>query len=544
MSDLSPLVAAPVPEPPALRGEVIMQAQSVTKVFPGTVALDQVNFNVYRGKVNVLVGENGAGKSTLMKIMAGVEQPTHGKVVLEGKEIRLRSPLAATRHGIGIIYQELNMCPNLSVVDNIYLAREKASRGVIDRKFQRQHAQELIKRLEQNIDPNELVGDLRIGQQQIVEIAKALAQDVRVLIMDEPTSALSAAEGEVLFRVITDLKAHGVSIIYISHKLDELLQIGDYVTVLRDGKLVAEEAAENIDVSWIIEKMVGRNPASLFTRGEHAIGDVLLRVENLTLPRVGGGYVLDHVSFDLHRGEILGFYGLMGAGRSDLVDCLAGSRAGATGKVWLAGEEMKATTVSERIQAGLVLVPEDRQREGLVQTLSVAHNMLLASLRRYLNRFFLVRRKENQAVTDLIKDLRIRVADPQQPITSLSGGNQQKVVVAKSLLTHPKVLMLDEPTRGIDIGAKSEIFEIMSRLAKDGYGVIFISSELKEVLAMSDRILVMSKGAITGEFARGEATEERLVAASAVGHGPVTKSNGAKNNGTQGNGRNNNHGNC
>ncbi len=546
MSDLSPLVAgqtAPAPELPVLRGEVIMQAQEVTKVFPGTVALDQVNFNVYRGKVNVLVGENGAGKSTLMKIMAGVEQPTHGKVVLEGKEIRLRSPLDATKHGIGIIYQELNMCPNLSVVDNIYLAREKAGRVVIDRKFQRQHAQELIKRLEQNIDPNELVGDLRIGQQQIVEIAKALAQDVRVLIMDEPTSALSAAEVEVLFRVINDLKAHGVSIIYISHKLDELLQIGDFVTVLRDGKLVAEEAAENIDVSWIIEKMVGRNPASLFTRGEHAIGETLLRVENLTLPRVGGGYVVDHVSFDLHKGEILGFYGLMGAGRSDLVDCLAGARTGATGKVWLAGEEMKAATVSERIQAGLVLVPEDRQREGLVQTLSVAHNMLLASLKRYLNRFFLVRRKENQAVTDLIKDLRIRVADPQQSITSLSGGNQQKVVVAKSLLTRPRVLMLDEPTRGIDVGAKSEIFEIMSRLAKEGYGVIFISSELKEVLAMSDRILVMSKGAITGEFARGEATEEKLVAASAVGHGPVTKSNGVKNNGTQGNGRNNNHGN-
>lgn len=525
---------APLPD-----GEVILRAANVTKVFPGTVALDDVTFEVQRGKVNVLVGENGAGKSTLMKILAGVEQPTKGAISLEGREIRPRSTLEAARNGIGIIFQELNLCPNLSVVDNIFLAREQGARGVIDRKAEKQTAANLVKRLEQNIDPNALVSDLRIGQQQIIEIAKALVQDVRILIMDEPTSALSAAEVEVLFRVIRDLKAHDVSIIYISHKLDELLQIGDNITVLRDGHLVAQAQCEDVDVPWIIEKMVGRNPAALFTRTEHAIGDVLLRVEDLTLPRIGGGYVLDHVSFELHAGEILGFYGLMGAGRSDLVDTLAGARPEAAGRIWLQGQEVKSASVAERISQGFVLVPEDRQRDGLVPTLSVAHNMLLASLSKYLNRFFLVGKKEQTAVENMVHDLRVRVASVQQPITSLSGGNQQKVVVAKCLLTAPKVLMLDEPTRGIDVGAKSEIFEIMSRLALEGYGVIFISSELKEVLAMSDRILVMSKGAITGEFGRDQVTEENLVNASAVGHGPISgNGNGAGKNGNAHNGRN------
>ncbi|HEY3310022.1 MAG TPA: sugar ABC transporter ATP-binding protein [Anaerolineales bacterium] len=500
--------------------DIILSANNITKVFPGTVALKDVDFNVYKGKVSVLIGENGAGKSTLMKILAGVERPTSGTITLDGREIHLHSPLDATRLGIGIIYQELNMCPNLSVVDNIFLAREVRKNGLIDKKIQRSRALNLIKRLEQPIDPNALVGDLTIGQQQIVEIAKSLAQDVRILIMDEPTSALSASEVQVLFRIIRELKSHGVAIIYISHKLEELLQIGDYVTVLRDGAKVAEAEASKINVSWLIEKMVGRNPAALFRRKERQLGNVLLKVEDLTLPRAGGGYVLNHVSFDLRQGEILGFYGLMGAGRSDLVACLAGARPMATGKVFLDGRPVESQSISERINAGFVLVPEDRQRLGLVQTLSVLDNMLLASLKNYLKGIFLVRKQEKDVTQGQIKELSIRVANAQQPITSLSGGNQQKVVVAKGLLTKPRVLLLDEPTRGIDVGAKSEIFEIMNRLATQKYAVIFVSSELKEVLAMSDRILVMSKGAITGEFSHEEATEEKLVAASAIGHGP------------------------
>ncbi len=510
---------------PAMKDDIILTAEKVTKVFPGTVALDDVSFQVRKGKVNVLIGENGAGKSTLMKILAGVERPTHGKILLDGREIHLHSPLDANRLGIGIIYQELNLCANLSVVDNIFLARETTQNGLIAHKSQKERACELINRLEQKIDPDELLGNLRLGEQQIVEIAKALAQDVRILIMDEPTSALSAAEVEILFRVIRELKSHGVAIIYISHKLEELLQIGDYITILRDGHKVAEEEAKNVNVPWMIEKMVGRNPAALFTRKERPLGNVLLKVENITLPRAGGGYLLDHVSFELREGEILGFYGLMGAGRSDLVDCLAGARPQATGKIWLGGKPVTASTISERIESGFVLVPEDRQRYGLVQPLSVMDNMLLASLKKYLKGIFLARKQERDATEQQIRELSVRVANPQQPITSLSGGNQQKVVVAKGLLTHPKVLLLDEPTRGIDVGAKSEISEIMSRLAEQKYGVIFVSSELKEVLAMSDRILVMSKGAITGEFSHQEATEEKLVAASAVGHGPSNGGN-------------------
>jgi erythritol transport system ATP-binding protein len=499
---------------------VVLRAEQVTKVFPGTVALDHVDFNVYRGKVNALIGENGAGKSTLMKIVAGVERPTSGRLLLDGKPIHLRSPLHAEQFGIGIIYQEMNLCPNLSVAENIFLGRELAPTGlIVDQKTQRAQARALMQRLEHDIDPNVLVSDLRIGQQQIVEIAKALAQDVRILIMDEPTSALSAAEVEVLFKVIDDLKAHGVSIIYISHKLEEITRISDYITVLRDGRLVAEARIPDIDVSWIIEKMVGKNPASLFHKGRTEVGDEILRIEEMTLPRLGGGFAVDHVSLTLRKGEVVGVYGLMGAGRSELFECLAGLHPEVSGQIFLEGKRLPASNVASRINAGIVLVPEDRQREGLVQSISVAHNMLLASLHNYFNGLFLASRKEQRAVTEMIKGLSIKVADPGQIITALSGGNQQKVVVAKGLLTSPKILLLDEPSRGIDVAAKSEIFAIMERLAEQGFGVLFISSELKEVMAMSDRILVMSKGKITGEFLREEATEAALVAASAIGHG-------------------------
>ncbi len=524
----APQVVATAASPPdadlstAADADIVLRAEQVTKVFPGTVALDHVDFYVRRGKVNALVGENGAGKSTLMKILAGVEQPTTGQLVMNGEVVHLRSPLEAEKRGIGIIYQEMNLCPNLSVAENIFLGRELAPNGVVDLKMQRERSRTLIERLGHTINPNTLVSDLRIGQQQIVEIAKALAQDVRVLIMDEPTSALSAAEVEILFQVIDDLRKAGVAVIYISHKLEEITQIGDYITVLRDGRLVTEERIERIDVPWIIEKMVGKNPAALFRKEKLAVGDEILRVEDITLPGRAGGNAVDHVSFTLHKGEVLGFYGLMGAGRSELFECLAGLHPESKGHIWLNGEPIKSRHVTERIEAGLTLVPEDRQREGLVQTLSVADNMLLASLRDYFNGLYLVQGKQDGAVKSLIKNLSIKVADPRQLITALSGGNQQKVVIAKSMLTSPKILMLDEPSRGIDVNAKSEIFAIMSQLAQDGFGVLFISSELKEVMAMADRILVMSRGSVTGEFLREEATEELLVAASAVGHGVET----------------------
>jgi erythritol transport system ATP-binding protein len=500
--------------------DIILHASKITKIYPGTVALDAVDFNIYRGKVNVLVGENGAGKSTLMKILAGAETATKGQLLLEGEAITINSIFDAEAYGIGIIYQELNLFPNLSVSENIFMAHELTGAGgtTVNHREQEERTRKLLERLEQPIEPRTLVGDLRIGQQQIVEIAKALAQDVRILIMDEPTSALSTSEVAVLFRVIDELRTQGVSIVYISHKLDELMEIGDYVTVLRDGDLVAEAAMDTINLGWIVEKMVGRDATWNYVEPDYEQGSEILQVDDLTLTRSAGGYILDHLSFGLKAGEIIGVYGLMGAGRTELLETLMGLHPHASGDVALDGVEINHSDISQRIQAGLMLIPEDRQRDGLVQKRSVRENMLLASLRNYMSRFSLSRRKEDESVERLIKELAIKVSNPHDLITSLSGGNQQKVVVAKALLTSPKVLLMDEPTRGIDVGAKEEIFDIMRHLASQGLGIIFVSTELKEIMAMADRILVMSKGVITSTFNREDATEEKLVEASAIGH--------------------------
>jgi len=518
-------MTAPAAAPEQVRtlDDVILRAEQVTKHYPGTVALDKVDFNVYRGKVNVLVGENGAGKSTLMKIIAGVEQPTEGTLLLEGNHIHPTSPREAEELGIGIIYQELNLFPNLSVAENIFMAHEVTTgRAVIQHREQEERTRALLARLEQPIDPKTLVQYLRIGQQQIVEIAKALALEVKILIMDEPTSALSTAEVEVLFRVIRELTASGVSIVYISHKLEELMQIGDYITVLRDGHKVAEAPMADVNLSWIIEHMVGRDTAASYRPPEHRPEDELMRVEGITLPKPGGGYLLNNVSFSLNAGEVLGIYGLMGAGRTELFECLMGLHPTAHGDVWLDGKKLSGT-IDKRIKQGIVLIPEDRQREGLIPELSVADNMLLASLHRYLNGVYLSRAKEMASVNRMVRELSIKVSNVQNLISSLSGGNQQKVVVAKTLLTSPKVLLMDEPTRGIDVGAKEEIFDIMRKLAAQGLGIIFVSTELKEIMAMADRILVMSKGAITREMGRDVATQQALVEASAIGHELVRK---------------------
>jgi len=340
---------------------------------------------------------------------------------------------------------------------------------------------------------------------------------VRILIMDEPTSALTAAETEALFRIIRDLKAHGVAIIYISHKLEELLTIGDYVTVLRDGKLAASAPARSVNIAWIIDKMVGRDVNAPRHRVRTAGGDgnqIALEIKDLCLPRVGGGFTLENVSFKLMRGEILAIFGLMGAGRTELFECLMGLHPEASGEIHVGNRRLQNETIRERIDFGLMLVPEDRQRLGLVQKLSVAQNITLASLQRFVTSFWLSERREQEDIKIMMRDLSIKARTPKHPITSLSGGNQQKVVVAKSLLTHPQVLLLDEPTRGIDVGAKAEIFEIMNRLAEQGLAVLFVSSELPEMFTIPDRILVLSKGKVTGEFLHDQATEEALVLAA------------------------------
>jgi erythritol transport system ATP-binding protein len=499
----------------AVTGVVILRAEQVTKVFPGTVALQDVDFEVRAGAVNVLVGENGAGKSTLMKILAGVERPSSGRLLLDGKEVTFHSVRDAGRHGIGIIFQELNLCPNLSVAENLFISHPPLRFGIdIDAKAQVERARALLKRLEQEIDPEILVADLRIGQQQIVEIAKALAEEVRILIMDEPTSALSATEVDVLFRVIREIKAAGVAIIYISHRLEELGRIGDTVTVLRDGKLQATAPMAEATIPWIIAKMVGPMLEASAVPAAHADRAPMLEVEELRLARASGGFTVDHVSLSVAAGEVVGIYGLLGAGRSELFECLMGLQPMMKGAIKLDGKPVDAQPISARIRAGLALVPEDRQREGLVQSLSVGKNLTLASLWRFLRGLSIAERREREAISGIIKSLWIKVSSPEVEVTALSGGNQQKVVIGKTLLTRPKVLLLDEPSRGIDIGAKMEVFRTMRKLAEDGLAVLFSTSDLMEVMAVADRILVMSNGKLTGDFKRAEATEAALVAAS------------------------------
>jgi len=512
---MSQALTEPTPADP-----IILRAQGMRKVYPGTVALKDVDFQVHRGKVNVLVGENGAGKSTLMKILAGVESPTAGRIVLDGAEIRYASPRDALAHGIGIVYQEMNLFPNLSVAENLFANRERLKHpGWIDHAFQERRAAELMRRLNQDISPRTFVRDLKVGQQQIVEIARALVEDVSILIMDEPTAALSKDEVEVLFRIIGELKAKGVSIIYISHRMDELMRIGDFITVLRDGRLIDHKPMAEVDLRWIVRTMIGEDANKVFRGGQHAIGEPILEVKDLRLPSPTGRMTLDGISFQLRKGEVLGLFGLMGAGRTEVLETIMGLHAKATGEVLLEGGSIAGSDIQQRIRKGISLVPEDRQREGLVQTMSVSSNMTLAGLWRIVSRgLHIGRAGEGRKVREMIGRMSIKTPRADSPITSLSGGNQQKVIIGKNLITGPKVLMLDEPTRGIDVGAKGEVFEIVNALAAEGIGILFVSSELMEIRAISDRIIVLCRGVVSGEFARAEATEENLVAASAKTH--------------------------
>jgi erythritol transport system ATP-binding protein len=495
---------------------VVLEARQVTKQYPGTLALDKVDFRIRRSRVSTLVGENGAGKSTLVKILAGIEQATSGCLLLDGVEIHMRSVRDADAYGIGIIHQELNLCPNLSVTENIFLARELTSQaGLLDRRRQEERTRSLLNRLEQPIEPSALVGDLPLGQQQIVEIAKALARDVRVLMMDEPTSALSSSEISVLFRMIRDLTSRGVAIVYISHRLEELLEISDTVSVLRDGRMVAEADAQGVDARWIVERMTGRpaRPVEVGTR--EAKGTELLVAESLNLASAGGRPVLRDVSFRLRAGEVLGIYGLMGAGRTDLLEVLMGMRPEAEGSVRLREKRLDPLDTAQRIASGLAMVPEDRKVSGLVHTMSVRDNMTLSSLPQYTRGPCLASELEESAASRMISELHIKAPGIHYGIDSLSGGNQQKVVIAKCMLTSPRVLLMDEPARGVDVAAKQEIYAIVRRLAATGIGILFVSSELEEVRSVADRIVVMSRGAIAGEYSSAEATDDVLALAAA-----------------------------
>lgn len=497
--------------------DVVLQAIDITKRYGGTQALGGVNFSVHRGMVTTLFGENGAGKSTLMKILAGIEKPTSGQLQLEGDEVEFESTKDATGRGISIIHQELSLCQNLNVRDNIFMGREILRRnGTVDFKAEGKIVRQWMTRLEESIDPATPVSQLRLGQQQIVEIARALDVRARILIMDEPTSALSAGEVEVLFKVIADLKRDGVSIVYVSHHLEEALQVSDHVVVLRDGNLVATDEAANVDLDWVVRNMVGRHFELGSPPPEEGFGSEILQVENVSVVDTNNDerMLVNGVSISLREGEIVCIYGLMGAGRTELLEALAGRTPLAQGRVLVSGEDLVGRTIGDRIKLGLSLVPEDRQRDGMVQTMSVGKNLSLASLSENVKGFWLSTVGEGKRVAQTIIDVGVKTAGPDASVTSLSGGNQQKVVIGKILMTGPKVILLDEPSRGIDVGAKADVFGLLTKLAQTGLAVLFSTSEVGESLSVANRILVMRKGKLAAEFDGRSATKEQIMAAS------------------------------
>ncbi|QIE95544.1 sugar ABC transporter ATP-binding protein [Pantoea stewartii] len=496
--------------------DVIIETRGLSRVYPGVTALDQVNYRVYRNKVNVLIGENGAGKSTMMKMLAGVETPSSGEIWLDGKPVTLSSTHQAEKLGISIIFQELNLFPNMNVMDNVFIANEFFQRGVINEKYQYQLAQALLERLELDVDPCAPLDELGIGHQQLVEIARALSKDTRVLIMDEPTSALSQSEVKVLFNVIEQLKRRGVTIIYISHRLEELMEIGDHITIFRDGRFIAEREVREASVPWIIAQMVG-DKTKHFDYQPAVQGETVLKVDGLTALHQNGGYRLNAVSFSLRKGEVIGIYGLLGAGRTELFKGLIGLQPCQDGHICLGEQRLDTCNFQQRLRRGIALVPEDRKGEGIVGLMSITANMTLSdlSLRGFRRALGLVNpEREQQRVNEMIRQLAIKVSDSELPITSLSGGNQQKVVLGKALMTGPQVVLLDEPTRGIDVGAKTDVYHLIGQLAQQGLAVMFSSSELDEVMALADRILVMADGRITADLPRADATREKLISAS------------------------------
>jgi erythritol transport system ATP-binding protein len=498
--------------------DIIFEAHAITRRYPGTIALDRVDFRVYRNQVNVLIGENGAGKSTLMRILAGVEQQDEGRLVLEGVEIRLRSPREATRYGIAIVHQELSVLPNLDLADNIFAGRELTRAvALVHRSLEEMRASEALRHLRSPMDVRTLAGRLSLGSRQIVELARALEQKAKILILDEPTSALSNTEAESLFEVIAELKRAGVTIIYISHRLNELLHLGDRFTVLRSGRVVGEASRAEVDRRWIVARMSGRDvstPEALSTPGQ---ATTLLSVAELTVApdsdSATQGTPVQDVSFSLLEGEVLGIYGLLGAGRTELLEAIAGARGIRSGTIRLRDKKLRVKSATDAVRAGIHLVPEDRQRDALVPDLSVRENIALAGAGGML----LDKTNETARALQLVKDLNIRVSDLELPVTALSGGNQQKVIIARCLMCSPKLLLLDEPTRGVDVGAKAEIYAILRRLASKGIGILFTSSEIEEIQALADRALVLCQGRIAATLERKELTDEGLfVAASPV----------------------------
>lgn len=496
----------------------MLKAEKIGKKFSGITALSDVSMELLPGKVTAIIGENGAGKSTLMKILSGVYPEYEGKIIYQGEEVRFENPREAQACGIAIIHQELNLIPDLSITENIFLGRELVNTwGFLDKNAMHQRTQELLERLKLDVKPGTLIRDLKLGQQQVVEIAKALLTDSQVIIMDEPTSAISDHEVEILFGIIENLRKENKAIVYISHKLDELFKIADCYIVLRDGKVTETGTMEGVNNDAIIKKMVGRDIKIIEKGNRITKKDELLKVENLTLLKKDSSkrILLDNLNFNLKSGEILGIFGLMGAGRTELLECILGIHPSDTSdSISIENKKVKLKSPREAIQSGIVLVPEDRKRDGLVLGLDVKTNITLSTLKDIQKLGWLSKNKELALTDKYIDSLKIKTASPHLAVKNLSGGNQQKVVLARCLATQPKILMLDEPTRGVDAGAKNEIYKLIMELSEAGLGIIVVSSELPEILMVSDRVLVMAEGKITAEFNSADANEDAILKAA------------------------------
>ena len=486
--------------------DYVLELKGITKIFPGVKALDQVQFQLRPGEVHALMGENGAGKSTFIKVITGVHKAEEGEMYLNGQKVDFKGPRDAQAAGIAAVYQHATSYPDLTVAENIFMGHEIVKHGMIQWPQMNEEANKLLKRMNADFDATAEMGTLSVAGQQIVEIAKALSTNARIIILDEPTASLTKSESEELYRIVDQLREDGVSIIFISHRFEDMYRLASRVTVFRDSKYIGTYEVDKITNADLIKAMVGREIKDLFPKPDVQIGEELLRVEGLSRT----GFFKD-INFTLHAGEILGFTGLVGAGRTEVIESVCGITRPDAGKVFLEGKEINVRKPKDAMDLGIVLLPEDRQKEGLIMSWGLGRNVTLPVMDQYAKMGMNDRAKEREISKDLLEEVDTKAVDIFQPASSLSGGNQQKVVVAKALAQQMKVVIMDEPTKGVDVGAKAEIYGIMGDLAQQGYGIILISSEMPEIIGMADRIVVMCNGRITGILPREGVTQEQIL---------------------------------
>lgn len=497
--------------------DTILRMKSISKMFPGVQALDEVSFEVRRGEVHAILGENGAGKSTLMKILSGAYRRDGGEIELNGQPVEIYNPGHAQSLGIAMIYQEFNLAPHLSVENNIFIGREPHTGlfAFVDQRKIHEQSRKLINQLGIELDVTRRINTLNVCQQQITEIAKALSMKSHVMIMDEPTSALSESEVKTLFMVIRHLKKEGIGIVYISHNLGEVFEIADRITILRDGRKIDTRGAGEITPDEAVQKMVGRNIKDMYAKRAVPLGEVVLKVSGLNR-----GKMLENISFELRSGEVLGIAGLLGSGRTELIRAVFGADRKDRGTVEVAAHTQEINRIQDAIRGGIGLVPEDRQEQGLFLGMPVRSNISAASIRDVSSHWFMNGKKERALAAKYVDRLEIKISGLEQLVLNLSGGNQQKAVLAKWLARSPQILLLDDPTRGIDVGAKQAIYRLIGELAATGVGIVFVSSELPEILGISDRILIMAGGRIKGQLSRAEATQEKIMSLATISDFP------------------------